>query len=100
MTRPKRNFRNWQLLARLISLVLTFSKEADGNLDDDNGSKKSRVVKKFPECAACDEKEGLGVELLKCPCKLVSYCSNRSQRAHWLEHKQLCKQVPGYTITY
>jgi len=65
---------------------------------DDGSPKKSAPspyerIKELPQCPICLKKQGFGVLFLRCPCKLVSYCSKEYQKACWSEHKIVCRQA-------
>jgi tetratricopeptide (TPR) repeat protein len=49
-------------------------------------------IVKAPQCANCGEKEGCGVELLRCPCRLVRYCTKECQNSDFPNHKKACRQ--------
>ena len=55
--------------------------------------KLQRSIAKEPACAYCDKKEGCGVELASCPCRVVKYCrGSECQKLDWANHKQLCSR--------
>jgi hypothetical protein len=45
------------------------------------------------ECDVCGARGDRATKLLKCDgCKSVLYCSEACQRAHWPEHKRVCRR--------
>ncbi|KAF1984134.1 hypothetical protein K402DRAFT_150694 [Aulographum hederae CBS 113979] len=46
-----------------------------------------------PRCASCHKSADFG-DLLRCSrCKIVQYCSQEHQKAHWTDHKDACNLV-------
>jgi len=73
-----------------ISKVDKFKNQGSKVLEEISGDK---LPKKLPECEFCGKREGFGVELFKCPCKLVAYCGKECQKKNWQAHKQVCKEA-------
>lgn len=73
-----------------ISKVDKFKNQGSKVMEEKSGAK---LPKKLPECEFCGKREGFGVELFKCPCKLVAYCGKECQKKNWQAHKQVCKEA-------
>ncbi len=121
LSRKKRSAYRWEAMPEAtkmlhsnlkpVSKVDLFSSKAErsnserqnkshtSGVDTDDGSPKKSArspyeqIKELPQCPICLKKQGFGVLLLRCPCKLVSYCSKECQKAHWSEHKIICRQA-------
>mmetsp|Transcript_16338 Transcript_16338/g.24420 ORF Transcript_16338/g.24420 Transcript_16338/m.24420 type:complete len:893 (-) Transcript_16338:209-2887(-) len=73
-----------------VSRVDLFKNDGSKVFRDDQGTK---LPKKLPECEMCQQREGFGVELFNCTCKLVTYCGKECQKKHWPSHRQVCREA-------